>query len=449
MRRQAWLRHLVIAASVLLYALYASADSRARIVRLSYVEGKVQLDRANGQGLQNGFLNMPISEGTRLVTGDDAKAEVQFEDGSNIRLVPNSEIDFLQLGLRSSGAKFTTIELKDGTAYFNFHKHDSDEFTLNAANQQVQLKRSSSFRVEVDHGVMKLAVLNGEINVSGNAETMAVKKNETLSLDSSAAAGSLAKEVSSEPWDQWDVERDEYGQAYATSNFYSSYSPYSYGVSDLNYYGGYYNSPWGVVWRPYYTNALWDPFADGAWVLCPGFGWTWVSAYPWGWLPYHYGNWLFWPGFGWVWQPGAFNAFVPVAPVINPPGGFHPPVPPPQHGGGTGVVIVGHGPGIGPRPIGPGGRPTVVGETGAGFGVAGIGPVSTNGNGGSQGRATGTAPRNMPGGMRIEPPARTGAGRSEPPHFSPPPNFSHPMSAPSFSASAPHSAPSVQSSRPH
>jgi hypothetical protein len=457
MSRQVWFRSFLIVASVLLCALYASADSRARIVRLSYVDGKVQLDRGDGRGLQSAFLNMPVSEGTSIVTGDDSKAEVQFEDGSNIRLVPDSEIDFPQLGLRSNGAKFTTVELKDGGAYFNFHKHDKDEFLLHVANRQVQLQHSSSFRVELDHGAMKLAVLNGEVKVSGDGvETLAVKKNETFSLDPSDDRYFLAKEISSEPWDQWNTERDEYGQAYASSNLYSSYSPYSYGISDLNYYGSYYNSPWGVVWRPYYTNALWDPFADGAWVRCRGFGWTWVSAYPWGWLPYHYGSWIFWPGLGWVWQPGQWNAWAPVVPVVNPPGNFHPPTPPPQHGGGVGVVTVGHGPGIGPHPIGPGGRPAVVGDTGGNFGVVGIGPATTNGSnwgpGVRPGQTSGsTAPRNMPGGMRIEPPTRSGASHNEPPHFSPPPRALPPMRAPSFSAPAPRSSPPVHtnSSRPH
>src|ERR1051326_6494433 len=259
MSRQVWFRSFLIVASVLLCALYASADSRARIVRLSYVDGKVQLDRGDGRGLQSAFLNMPVSEGTSIVTGDDSKAEVQFEDGSNIRLVPDSEIDFPQLGLRSNGAKFTTVELKDGGAYFNFHKHDKDEFLLHVANRQVQLQHSSSFRVELDHGAMKLAVLNGEVKVSGDgaayfnfhkhdkdefllhvanrqvqlqhsssfrveldhgamklavlngevkvsgdgAETLAVKKNETFSLDPSDDRYFLAKEISSEPWDQW------------------------------------------------------------------------------------------------------------------------------------------------------------------------------------------------------------------------------------------------------
>jgi hypothetical protein len=37
------------------------------------------------------------------------------------------------------------------------------------------------------------------------------------------------------------------------------------------------------------------------------YGWTWVSADPWGWAPYHYGRWFHHDRFGWCWYPGAFG----------------------------------------------------------------------------------------------------------------------------------------------
>ena len=53
----------------------ASAESKARIVRLSEVQGSVQMDRATGDGYDKTFLNMPVVEGSRLKTGDDGRAE--------------------------------------------------------------------------------------------------------------------------------------------------------------------------------------------------------------------------------------------------------------------------------------------------------------------------------------------------------------------------------------
>ena len=106
------------------------------------------------------------------------------------------------------------------------------------------------------------------------------------------------------PLTQWDKEQNQYHQQYA-SNSYSSYSPYAYGTNDLNYYGSFSNVPgYGNVWQPYFAGAGWDPFMNGAWAFTPGFGYGWVSGYPWGWTPYHYGSWVYLPTSGWGWLPG-------------------------------------------------------------------------------------------------------------------------------------------------
>src|SRR3954464_14292527 len=89
---------LLVLAVVSLLAASAAADSRARIVRLSFVEGNVQRDQHDGRGLQKAFLNMPIGQGTILLTRDEGRAEIEFENGSTIRIARDSEIEFQQLG---------------------------------------------------------------------------------------------------------------------------------------------------------------------------------------------------------------------------------------------------------------------------------------------------------------------------------------------------------------
>ena len=47
-------------------AVPSFADSQARIVRLSQVDGDVQIDRNTGQGYEKAFLNLPITQGTKV-----------------------------------------------------------------------------------------------------------------------------------------------------------------------------------------------------------------------------------------------------------------------------------------------------------------------------------------------------------------------------------------------
>jgi hypothetical protein len=323
----------------------AFADSRARIVRMSYVEGNVQMDRGAGQGLQQAFLNMSVAEGSKVVSGNDGEAEVQFEDGSAIRLVPNSTIEFTQMGLRSSGAKYTTADLVAGQAYFDIHKKGSDEFTVELGRQTITLDHSAEFRADVDHDRVNIAVLHGEVPVSAAGQTVIVRKDETFSFDPNESNYTVAKNISTGPYDDWNSERHDYMDQYAYSSPYQSYSPYYYGLGDLTYYGNFVTVPgWGPMWQPFFMGPGWNPYMDGAWAWCPGFGYSWVSGYPWGWLPYHYGTWAFVPGWGWLWEPGTvWNAWVPVAPVVNPPAGWRQPIPPRRV---VPLVVVGKGPSL-------------------------------------------------------------------------------------------------------
>src|SRR6266496_592466 len=92
-----------------IFALPALADSQARIVRLSDVQGSVQIDKNTGLGFENAFANLPITQGAQLRTRDNGRAEVEFEDGSSMRIAPNSTLQFSTLSLSDSGKRVSEI----------------------------------------------------------------------------------------------------------------------------------------------------------------------------------------------------------------------------------------------------------------------------------------------------------------------------------------------------
>ena len=390
----------------------ALADSNARIVRLSYVDGEVQMDRRDGRGFEHAFLNMPLAPGTQVTTRDDGRAEIEFEDMSTVRLAPGTLVETQSLDLRSSGSKYTLVDLQDGTAYFNIRKRDDDnDFRVSTGQREFSLTRASRFRLRVDHKQVVLAVFSGEVEITDEKGRLTVRKNETLTLDlDDPSRYFLAKGVDQDRYDDWDRERDEYRDRYASQGSYRGYSSaYSYGVADLNYWGNYsYISGYGYMWRPHYYGIGWNPYSNGAWYWYPGAGWIWVSAYPWGWMPFRYGSWYYIGGHGWCWRPGRqWNSWSPVVAVHNPPAGHVVPTPPPPTGRRD-PVLVGSGPTtiLPPEDPGPGrgrrdpdalgrrgGNPTgggtgVVGAPGAGSGGAtssGSGVTAGSGSGGSVG----------------------------------------------------------------
>ncbi len=290
---------VLTAVACALLALPALADSQARIVRLSDVQGSVQIDKNTGMGFESAFLNLPITQGVQVQTRNNGRAEIEFEDGSTLRLTPNSKVEFSTLGLNDSGKRISVVNLVEGMAYINWLGKSSDDFTLNFSRETVALFRPAHFRVETSPTVSKFAVFKGDVEIAGPSGKVIVGKKKMLTVDAGDSDKyTLAKNIEAGPLDSWDKEAVEYHQQYTRNNS----SPYGYGFSDLNYYGGYQNVPgYGMLWQPYFTGVGWSPFADGAW----------------------------------SWYPTMAPRYIGTTPAV-----FHPPVRPT---GSVGTVIVGRG----------------------------------------------------------------------------------------------------------
>ena len=146
-------RFFLLATACPLLALPAAADSQARIVRLSDVQGSVRIDKNTGIGFENAFVNLPITQGTQLRTGENGRAEVEFEDGSTLRVAPGSSVEFSTLGLSDAGKHISEINLVEGMAYVNWLGKSGDEFTLDFSREKISLARAAHFRSTLPRGL--------------------------------------------------------------------------------------------------------------------------------------------------------------------------------------------------------------------------------------------------------------------------------------------------------
>jgi hypothetical protein len=321
-----------------LVALPAAANSQARIVRLSDVHGGVQIDKNAGLGFENAFLNLPITQGTQMRTRANGRAEIEFEDGSTLRVAPNTTVLFSTLGLSDAGQRLSAVNLLEGRTYVNWLGKSGDKFSLRFSQERVDLTQPAHFRVVASSNSAEVASFKNDLEVIGPAGAVKVDKKKMVSFDvNDADHSTAAKSFKEDPYDDWDKQAVEYHDQYAKNNP----TPYGYGYSDLSYYGGYTNFPgYGMLWQPYFTGVGWNPFMDGAWSFYPGMGYMWASAYPWGWMPYYYGNWIYAQGMGWGWQPGAFNGWRGGVHYAGAVAGFQAPVEP---RGTVATVVVGRG----------------------------------------------------------------------------------------------------------
>ena len=283
----------------------------ARAVRLSFVEGQVQLSMAGTILAQEAPLNTPLFEGTQIKTSDDGRAEIQFEDGSVARVAPDSTLTLSVLRQGANGPE-TEMLITSGLGYFELQGgQGSGSMRVRFGNDTVTASGFTVLRVDTDNPPGELAVFSGNAHLEGEQNlSLDVHGGETVTLEPNGQQPyQLAESIDPNSWDQWNSDRDqaltaqEADRTEATSNVANSSNP---AWSDLDANGNWYNvAGTGYVWSPYEAeNTGWDPYGCGNWVWMPQYGYVWASCESWGYMPYQTGMWGWYSGIGWGWYPG-------------------------------------------------------------------------------------------------------------------------------------------------
>ena len=274
-----------------------------RAVRLSSVDGPVQLVQ-NGQTLTDqAIANTPLFEGAQVSTGNDGRAEVQFEDGSVARIPPQSSLTLSVL--RPDGD--TEILLSSGMGYFEL-QDGNKPLRVRFGSEVVTASGFTVLRVKLDEGPANVAVFSGNLHMDGAGGSVDLHGGESLALTSPNPADvAIAESIEPDSWDAWNSDRDQALTAAETApgnpDLPQGNNP---AWGDLNENGSWYNVPGqGYVWSPYEaSNSGWDPFGTGSWMWTPAYGYVWVSGEQWGYMPYQCGAWNYYDAFGWGWAPG-------------------------------------------------------------------------------------------------------------------------------------------------
>jgi len=329
------------AAAGLLLSPAAWADAAAQAVsavRLSSVEGQVQISQGATVIAEQAVANAPLFEGTRVATAEDGRAEIQLEDGSVARLSPNSSLTLKVL----HGVGDTELVLESGLGYFELNSGGQGKSArIRFGDSVATASGFSVLRISLDNPPGELAVFSGNAHLERGAATeVDLHGGENVVLSGADPAHfDLAESIEPDSWDSWNSDRDQVlnaeasSKSAATQGFADSSNP---AWNDLDANGNWYNVPGqGNIWSPYdAANAGFDPYGSGYWMMTPQFGYSWVSGYSWGYLPYQCGNWNFYDNFGWGGAPG-LGGCAPwwgggyYGPNIGlAPGGYRPPIRP-------------------------------------------------------------------------------------------------------------------------
>jgi len=282
---------------ILASPLYARASGLGD-VRLSLIEGDVQIQTEDTQEWVPASINMPLMGGDRIWVPDGSRAELHMSDGTYVRLNERTSLGILTVERESF-----QFYLNAGQLYVNFREFRDGLVQIDTPVSTVRVFDRSRFRVDVlDEGSTEVSVFQGSVDAEHRSGRTVVREGQTLSI-TGYSFSDLRPLGPQDGWERWNRDRDRRVAARGTSYRYlpDELSPYSY---DFDTYGKWVQvRDYGYCWTP--TVALtvgWSPYRHGRWVWVRG-DYVWVSYDSWGWVPHHYGRWVHLPARGWCWVP--------------------------------------------------------------------------------------------------------------------------------------------------
>jgi len=330
----------LVPVGALLLAMGATIPARAQapapedlsrgVARIGLMDGEVSVRRGDSGEWVAGVINAPLMTDDRISTGQNSRAEVQFDSANVLRIGGNAEI---HLALLENGRYH--VEIARGTVTYRIVRQSQADIELNTPSVSARPAHEGIFRISVtETGESEITARAGDVEVFTPQGTQWIYAGQTMMARGSASDPEFQM-VNASPeddWDRWNESRDRALQ----NNNSAQYVPQGVsGTEDLDAAGTWiYVAPYGYVWRPAGVAVGWAPYRYGRWVWINWYGWTWVSADPWGWAPYHYGRWFFDARWGWAWYPGGLGVRAYWSPALV---GFF----------GYGGVGVGVGAGVG------------------------------------------------------------------------------------------------------
>jgi len=285
---------------------------------ISFVDNGAAVIRADGSESQ-AVVNLPIVPGDTVSTAAGGRCELQFDNGTVVRLDKDSRLRLATVLAPSltSNWKITTLELEKGQLYTLPQSYGWEMFQIVTPNAAVSLKSQvrATIRLDADSGTSlfsdggKFQVLYGADNRSLKKATVKADRPLAISAANVRAERVEKRDIEFMAWNEY-VDRHFKDLHYGISKVPPKLK---FGNSALTYWAEKWSSlfgEWiydeflGYVWRPADDRFAFDerPFFHADFVRVNGRLFL-VPQQQWGWVPAHMGTWV-WMKRGWTWIPG-------------------------------------------------------------------------------------------------------------------------------------------------
>jgi Family of unknown function (DUF6600)/FecR protein len=291
------LKTVMLVVVLLLVPVYA-LSANLGYMRISLIEGDVQIKTPDAGDWGYASINTPLAEGDQVWAPQGGRVELQLNNGTYIRLSENSALQILSMDRDSS-----QFYLSQGYAYVYYGAPRGSVIQVDTPDASTRAFDNAIFRIDMSEQYTDVAVYKGYVETENRVGRTRINAGQMVSLGQNTN-GEIAPMGPSDDWEMWNKTRDD--RIFARRGTSSGYLPaelsaYSY---DFDNNGRWVNVPeYGNVWTPTVGIGVnWSPYRDGRWIWRGG-DYVWVGSEPWGWAPYHYGRWSFGINIGWFWVP--------------------------------------------------------------------------------------------------------------------------------------------------
>jgi ferric-dicitrate binding protein FerR (iron transport regulator) len=178
---------------------YAALD----IMRVSLLEGEVQIFTEETGEWVPASINMPIQEGDRVWAADGGRVELNFKDGTYLRLDQKSAVEILNLEKNSY-----QLHLSTGRIFANYKGKDDSLLQIDTPEASIRAYEKGKFRVDVfDTGRTEITNFRGTIHAESGEGRTEIERGRTLSITERGDAefGPLPPV---DEWEKWNRQRD-------------------------------------------------------------------------------------------------------------------------------------------------------------------------------------------------------------------------------------------------
>jgi Family of unknown function (DUF6600)/FecR protein len=291
------LKRVMLVVVLLLVPVYA-LSANLGYMRISLIEGDVQIKTPDAGDWGYASINTPLAEGDQVWAPQGGRVELQLNSGTYIRLSENSALQILSMDKDSS-----QFYLSQGYAYIYYGAPGGSVIQVDTPDASTRAFDKAIFRIDMSEQYTDVAVYKGYVETENTVGRTRINAGQMVSLGQNTN-GELAPMGPSDDWEMWNKTRNDRifaGRGASSGYLPAELSAYSY---DFDNSGRWVNVPeYGNVWTPTVgIGGSWSPYRDGRWIWRGG-DYVWVGSEPWGWAPYHYGRWSFGVNIGWFWVP--------------------------------------------------------------------------------------------------------------------------------------------------